>query len=267
MGVAATFRHQVLTIVWVAFFIQAATIRPVSAQADKLSNDGHSATNLPCANLIELRSWADHEGIFPWTGALRDRAGVVQIQPIYFGEVFTNTRGGISTNDSTQYLGLLDLGFEWDFDENNSFLPGKFFLLAQNTHGRGITTDFVGDSQFVSNIDSFKNIMQVSEYWWEFEMLDSCVTVRLGKQDINTEFLFIDKAADFIQSTFGLSPSTAYPTYPDPSMAAVVLDATQRTLAAKNGAVGCLCRWWRLGLFWQRFGGCHWRTGTYLCVG
>ena len=49
------------------------------------------------------------------------------------------------------------------------------------------------------------------------------MTVRLGKQDINTEFLFIDTAADFIQSTFGLSPSTALPTYPDPSMGAVAL--------------------------------------------
>ena len=75
----------------------------------------------------------------------------------------------------------------------------------------------------LSNIDSFDNIMQVSEYWWEFNLLDEDCTVRLGKQDLNTEFLFIDTAADFIQSTFGLSPSTAFPTYPDQSMAAVVL--------------------------------------------
>ncbi len=57
----------------------------------------------------------------------------------------------------------------------------------------------------------------------EYGLLDAAVTVRLGKQDINQEFLCINLAADFIQSTFGLSPSTAFPTYPDPSMAAVIL--------------------------------------------
>ena len=117
---------------------------------------------------------------------------------------------------------MLDLPLTLDFEKMHVPLPGNFFLLAQNTQGRGLTEDFVGDAQVLSNIDSFKNIAQVSEYWWEFGLLDDNVTVRLGKQDVNTEFLVIDLAADYIQSTFGLSPSTAFPTYPDPSMGAVV---------------------------------------------
>jgi len=147
----------------------------------------------------------------------------VSIMPAYTGEIFTNARGGMSTNDATRYLALLDLALELDFDKMGSAMPGKLFMLAQNTHGRGITEDFVGDAQFVSNIDSSRNIMQVSEYWWELGLLDDNVTVRLGKQDVNSEFFFIELATDFIQSTFGLSPSTAFPTYPDPSMAAVVM--------------------------------------------
>ena len=43
------------------------------------------------------------------------------------------------------------------------------------------------------------HITRVSEYWWEFEMLSEAVTVRLGKQDINAEFLNIGLAADFIR--------------------------------------------------------------------
>jgi porin len=61
------------------------------------------------------------------------------------------------------------------------------------------------------------------------------VTVRLGKQDANTEFLFMDSAEDFIQSTFGLSPSTALPTYPNPSMGAVVLVQLSESLRLKAG--------------------------------
>jgi carbohydrate-selective porin OprB len=65
--------------------------------------------------------------------------------------------------------------------------------------------------------------------------LDGDVIVRLGKQDINTEFLFINSASDFIHSTFGLSPSTAFPTYPDQSMAAVVLVQLDETWRLKAG--------------------------------
>ena len=108
-------------------------------------------------------------------------------------------------------------------------------LLGQNTHGRGLTDDFVGDTQVVSNIDSFRNITRVSEYWWEFAMLSEAVTVRLGKQDINDEFLLISLAADFIQSSFGLSPSTAFPTYPDQSMGAVALLQLSESWRLKAG--------------------------------
>ena len=95
---------------------------------------------------------------------LRPACGIA-LEPIYFGEVFTNTRGGISTNDATQYEALLDLPVTLDFESLGLPPPGRFFLLAQNTHGRGLTEDFIGDTQVVSNIDSFDNIMQVSEYF------------------------------------------------------------------------------------------------------
>jgi porin len=162
----------------------------------------------------------------------------LSIKPAYCGEVLSNTRGGLSTNDATRYQALFDLAVELDFEEMRSDLPGKFFLLAQNTHGRGITDDFLGDAQVVSNIDSGGNIMRVSEYWWEFGLLDEVIKVRFGKQDVNTEFLFLDSAEDFVHSSFGLTPALTLPTYPDPSMGAVVLaqltDSWQLKLGAWN---------------------------------
>ena len=130
---------------------------------------------------------------------------------------------------------LLDLAITFDFDAMKVPLPGRFFLLAQNTHGRGLTEDFVGDTQVVSNIDSFDNIMQVSEYWWEFRLFGENVAVRLGKQDVNTEFLVMDLASDFIQSSFGLSPSAGFPSYPAPSMAAVLLADLTESMTLKVG--------------------------------
>jgi porin len=159
----------------------------------------------------------------------------ISFEAAYCGEVFTNARGGISTKDATRYQGLLDLLLTIDFERLRSPVPGKFVMLAQNTHGRGLTTDFVGDTQVLSNIDSFNNIMQVGEYWWESGWLDYQVTIRLGKQDFNTEFQCIEGAEYFIQSTFGLSPSTAFPTYPDQSMGAVALAKLGDSVHLKAG--------------------------------
>ena len=114
---------------------------------------------------------------------LRPDCGI-SLEPVYNGEVFTNTRGGISTNGATRYEARFDLPLTLDSEMMESPLPGRFFLLAQNTNGRGLTEDFVGDTQVVSNIDSFDNIMQVSEYWWEFGLFDDHVVVRLGKHCI-----------------------------------------------------------------------------------
>lgn len=169
------------------------------------------------------------------TASLLQRHEAVSFEPVYYGEVFSNTRGGISTDGATQYQALLDVPLSVDFEKTDLPLPGRFFMLAQNTHGRGLTEEFVGDTQVVSNIDSFDNIMQVSEYWWEIGLLNDSVTIRLGKQDLNTEFLNMELAQDFIQSSFGLSPSAGMPSYPDPSMAAVVLVDLTEPLRLKLG--------------------------------
>lgn len=163
------------------------------------------------------------EGGFSFLDSLRDGDHGVAVAPVYYGEVMTNTRGGRSTSGATRYLGLLDLPVTLDFEKMGCPVPGRFFLLGQTTHGEGLTDNFVGDTLVVSNNDSFVNITRVGEYWWEGSVFDDAVRVRLGKQDVNTEFLLIETAEDFIQSTFGMSPSTAFPTYPDQSMAAVVL--------------------------------------------
>jgi porin len=137
---------------------------------------------------------------------------------------------------------LLDVQVTLDFEKMNSSLPGQFFLLAQNSHGQGLTEDFVGDTQVLSNIDSFNNIMHVGEYWWEFCLRDSDMKVRVGKQDVNTEFLYMDTSADFVHSTFGLTPSAVLPTYPSQSMAAVLFAQINDSLQLKVGVWDALAR-------------------------
>jgi porin len=163
----------------------------------------------------------------------------ISLEYLYTGEVFSNTQGGLRTRGATQYEGLLDLIITADFQEAGIPLPGRFFIHGQNTHGRGLTEDFVGDTQTLSNIDSFDNIMQVGEYWWQFSLLDDNLTFLVGKQDVNNDFVVTEMATDFIQSSFGISPDVAVPTYPAQSFAAVVkaqlTEATEFKLGVWDG--------------------------------
>jgi len=159
----------------------------------------------------------------------------ITVEPVLFGEVFSNVRGGISTRDATKYLGMFDLAITTEFQETPLPIPGRFFIFAQNFHGKGLTEDYVGDFQVLSNIDAFREGTQVSEYWWEFGFFDDDLVFRLGKQDLNTEFAYIEMGGDFIGSSYGIPPTLLVPTFPDPMMAAVVMSQLTETLAFRAG--------------------------------
>jgi porin len=154
---------------------------------------------------------------------------------IYTGETFTNMRGGIRTRDATKYLGLFDLAVTGKLDEMGLFPGGTVFLLAEDSHGRGLTEQFVGDQQVLSNIDPGRPFTQVSEYWWERKLLDGFITLRLGKQDANAEFACVDLGGDFVNSSFGLHHNIPMPAWPNPSMGAVTLFRVSEPLAFKAG--------------------------------
>jgi porin len=227
--------HRISIAVPTAIIIAVSIAIPLVAQQPYLSLEGPAAAVFGDSEAPDLVTAADRTTVAHWIGQLREPGSSISVAPEYYGECFTNTRGGISTKDATRYQALLDLPIAFDFEKMRLHVPGKFFLLAQNTHGRGLTEDFVGDSLVLSDIDSLDNIAQVSEYWWQFDLFDDNMTVRLGKQDLNTEFVYIDLAVDFIQSSFELTPSAGLPSFPDPSMAGLVLMQLKDSLQLKVG--------------------------------
>ena len=174
----------------------------------------------------------EHHGLL---GQRLHGRGPVRFEYVYTGEVMTNARGGRSTRRATAYEGLFNLGANLQLEKLPVRMPGRFFMVFQHTHGRGITDDFVGDIQYVSSIDPSVNINQVSEYWWECSLFDGRVTVRLGKQDSNAEFHLIDQAAEFVHSAHGMPLSLPGPTYPHNGAAAVVTWQLTESWAAKAG--------------------------------
>lgn len=159
----------------------------------------------------------------------------VYIEAVYFSDLLSNTRGGISTRNATRYLGLLDIGVTIDLERTHCPLPGRIHVLGQTTHGQGLTDRFVGDSLVLSDIDPSRNLTQLGGFWWEFGFLDEGVRFRVGKQDVNTEFVYMETAQHFVQSSFELTPNSALPTYPQQSLAVVSLMDLSPSLQFKLG--------------------------------
>lgn len=161
--------------------------------------------------------------------------GPIRVEYIYTGEVFNNMRGGISTQNATQYFGLMDLAIHADLEKLGFAPGGKLFIFGENAHGKGLTREYVGDYQWLSNIDTSQNFTQVSEYWWERSVVDGFITFRLGKQDCNAEFAVVDLGGDFINSSYGFEPTIPMPSYPNASMAAVAFFKLSEKLTFKAG--------------------------------
>jgi len=153
--------------------------------------------------------------------ALPHGNGGLTMEYIYTGEVFTNMRGGLNTNDATEYRGNLDLVMTADLDEIGFAPGGIIFLYGQSGHGRGIS-GYVGETQTISNIDA-PTFMQMSEFWWERGFCDDIFRLRIGKQDAAASFAFVEASGDFINGVFGAPVTIPLPTFPDPTMAAVTI--------------------------------------------
>ena len=143
--------------------------------------------------------------------------GGISADYVYTGEVFTNMRGGISTRNATRYKGNFDLFLTANLDEMGFAPGGLIYLYGNDGHGRGISEDFVGDHQGISNID-FLYTMQMSEFWWERALLAGFLRVRLGKQDSNHDFAVVEMAGDFINGSYGQHPNIPMPAWPDGAM-------------------------------------------------
>jgi carbohydrate-selective porin OprB len=86
----------------------------------------------------------------------------------------------------------------------------------------GDSFDDAGDWQWSNNIDG-PTFAQIAELWWEQKLLDGFLRLKLGKVEANSEFAYTDNGADFLNSSFGFSPTIfVLPSSPDPATAAIV---------------------------------------------
>jgi carbohydrate-selective porin OprB len=130
--------------------------------------------------------------------------------------------------------GLLDINLTFDLDRTFGLSGGTLFLDAYLQRGRNGSDD-TGDVQGYSNIDS-EDRSQLAELWYQQYLFREKLRIKIGKLDANSEFAFVDNAAEFINSSAGFSPTIfPLPTYPDPAMSVNVFVSPLEWLHAGIG--------------------------------
>jgi porin len=129
----------------------------------------------------------------------RDSVHVRLLQPefYYAGDIAHNFSGGIKKG--TAYLGLVQLMLTV-----NPWKNGSFYLNLANTHGNEPSANYLGDSQFASNIEA-GNHTYVQELWYRQNLRKAEITV--GLQDVNVEFAFTPFGGLYNNSSFGVIPT------------------------------------------------------------
>jgi porin len=130
-------------------------------------------------------------------------------------EGFDNFQGGIDTAHAVGAT-TFDLYFALD-TESLLHLPGGEFYVDLEDHAfRNPTTTLVGDLQVFDKQNS-PPYLQIFEMWYQQQLFDGKLRIKVGKVDTNTEFSVIDNGLPFINSSTQVSPTIfMFPTTPDP---------------------------------------------------
>jgi porin len=147
-----------------------------------------------------------------WQGArplLSDKG--VEIFGGYTVEVWGNTTGGVKTG--TVYTGLLDFGAEVDLEKAIGWQGASVSTTWLWLSGRDASEDLAGNFLTISNIAGF-NTLRMFEIWFQQELLEDKISVRVGQLSADSEFLISDYSGLFINGTFGW-PAFAYMNIPE----------------------------------------------------
>jgi len=113
-----------------------------------------------------------------------------------------NTTGGIKDGYAT--MGLFDINFTYTPSAQGVFRNTVFHAHILKTGGKAASENFIGDAQVASNIEG-----RASRFIYELYIGQQFKNINLsfGLHDLNTEFMASEYAGDYINSSFGISPS------------------------------------------------------------
>lgn len=150
------------------------------------------------------------------------RAGLagrgISIDPVLTLDFASNFRNGNDTSGSA-FFHIFNLYVTIETEPLFGLTDGTFYadLLTQNGQS---PSDEAGDYQLISEYD-YGGRTQVGEIWYEQQLLDEALRVRVGKIDANAQFCYAENSFDFsnggLNYGFPISQFNFMPTAPDPS--------------------------------------------------
>jgi porin len=115
-------------------------------------------------------------------------------------EVLGNPTGGI--RQGAVYEGATLMGLTVDTEKAFGLSGGQFHASAWQIHGRGLTANNIGNLNVVSNVEATR-ATRLFELWYEQTLFDGLLSVRIGQQAADQEFIISQYAGLFINSSFG----------------------------------------------------------------
>lgn len=133
---------------------------------------------------------------------LTNAQDVVEFGVTYKADFARNFDGGIKQGNA--YMGLISLNSTINTN------GGQFYIDIQNTHGSLLSGDYVGDLQYVSNIEhglGFTNYTYMHQLWYKHKINNS--ELLIGVHDMNSLFLASNNAGHFFNASFGIMPTVS----------------------------------------------------------
>lgn len=162
----------------------------------------------------------------------------ITINSSYLYSPFMKTGGGASGENGYKGYGLFNLGVTVDTEKAGLWKGGTFFALYQNKRGYGLSganpDGAMGDFMGFDGWD-WRQINQISEYWYQQKFIDGKIRVKLGKQDANTDFAYLNSGWDFMNSAFSVTPNVPLVTYPDQSFGFMAEINPKEWLSIRDG--------------------------------
>ena len=115
-------------------------------------------------------------------------------------EMLSNPVGGLK--QTTIYQGLLTMTVNLDLEKLANWPGATIYAEAYQISGRGLSRSAIGNLLAVSTIEALVS-SRLNDLWFQQELLDRQVSVRIGQIALDDEFYISQYSANFINSTFG----------------------------------------------------------------
>jgi porin len=132
-------------------------------------------------------------------------APAVDLGAVYKAEIWRNVRGGLAKG--WRYVDNLDVTLTIDGARVLGWDGATIYAHGIYNNGESLSSDLVGDVQFVSNIDTGGvEAARLFEAWVEQRFAADRASIKLGVQEINIDFDNTQSGALFINSSHGIGP-------------------------------------------------------------